>query len=450
MTLPTDQALAALAAGDTAAWTWVVVTWGPGLHAQARRICGEADLAEDAVQEALLHIRTAAGRFKPPTEGDSAAAAAGWILGVGRRCALELIRRRRRSRERDRRWRPESHAADAADDSDQEGAGRRLRQELAGLPAQQREILVQHYLEDMPYADIAAQRGISAGNARVCAHRGLERLRRRLGRGAALLGLPALTGQLQALAATLPAAAPAAATQAVWLAIPATTTAAIPAAIALGGLSTMAKTLIAAACVVAASLPLTFWSQAGAEERRREEARTEEPRREGTTASAASGTVAGTVLGTDHGKGVIELVDAQGAAHRFTPRWIGGREGGLDPEVLRQARSLRPGASVTVAWVEEEGRRIQTLTVASNGPESGTITGTLISVDKSKGAVEIEDAHGRRYRLQPHWRGGMPADGGGLDQETIAAVARHAPGDRVTIAWTWEERMRIERITRPE
>ena len=50
--------------------------------------------------------------------------------------------------------------------------------------------------------------------------------------------------------------------------------------------------------------------------------------------------------------------------------------------------------------------------------------------------------------LMPHWRGGMPKDGGGLDKEMLAKLAGFKVGDNVRIEWSWQERRRIEGIAK--
>lgn len=78
---------------------------------------------------------------------------------------------------------------------------------------------------------------------------------------------------------------------------------------------------------------------------------------------------------------------------------------------------------------------------------SGTSEGTIASLDKGK--LVLQTAEGALL-LMPHWRGGAPKDGGGLDKAMLETLAAFKPGDRVLIAWTWSERRRIERIQRVE
>jgi RNA polymerase sigma-70 factor (sigma-E family) len=85
------------------------------------------------------------------------------------------------------RWRRETPAetvpeVSSADDlADRQALGALVRQALAGLPRQQRAVLVLRYWEDLPEAEVAALLGCSAGAVKSHAHRGLRRLRELLG-----------------------------------------------------------------------------------------------------------------------------------------------------------------------------------------------------------------------------------------------------------------------------
>lgn len=74
---------------------------------------------------------------------------------------------------------------------------------------------------------------------------------------------------------------------------------------------------------------------------------------------------------------------------------------------------------------------------------TGTSSGTIVSLEKGKLVLKTGDGN---LLFMPHWKGGMPKDGGGLDKATLEKLEKFKPGDQVTIAWVWEERRRIERI----
>jgi hypothetical protein len=73
----------------------------------------------------------------------------------------------------------------------------------------------------------------------------------------------------------------------------------------------------------------------------------------------------------------------------------------------------------------------------------GVSEGTIVKLEKGKLILRTGDGD---LLFAAHWRGGMPKDGGGLDQETVAALEAFKIGQKVRIAWTWSERRRIESI----
>jgi RNA polymerase sigma-70 factor (sigma-E family) len=88
------------------------------------------------------------------------------------------------------KWRRESpvadvpdrpHPASQADPADEYATGALVRSALAGLPRQQRAVLVLRYIEDLPAASVAELLGISVGSVKTHAHRGLRALRESLG-----------------------------------------------------------------------------------------------------------------------------------------------------------------------------------------------------------------------------------------------------------------------------
>src|SRR4051812_16338150 len=183
MTDPSDsaEALARLAVGhDPAAWAWLVRRHGAAAYALARRILREDAAADDACQEAYLHVRLSAARFVARS-ADADAAARAWILAIVGNMSLRLLRDRRT------RGRKEAAMGGAAEPVSPEPAGAvdetlrdALHRELAALPERHRRPLLLAYAEGMDHARIAELLGISVGNARVLVHRALERLRARL------------------------------------------------------------------------------------------------------------------------------------------------------------------------------------------------------------------------------------------------------------------------------
>ena len=73
----------------------------------------------------------------------------------------------------------------------------------------------------------------------------------------------------------------------------------------------------------------------------------------------------------------------------------------------------------------------------------GTSEGEIVSKEKGKLVVHTKDGN---LLFMAHWRGGNPADGGGMDKETLAKLEHFKAGQKVKIGWIWQERRRIESI----
>ena len=78
-------------------------------------------------------------------------------------------------------------------------------------------------------------------------------------------------------------------------------------------------------------------------------------------------------------------------------------------------------------------------------PRKGTVTGVVSA--KGDNWIEVKadgEEKGRRY--VPHWRGGAPAAGGGLDKDMLARMKDTPLNSRVKIDWEFEERARVVKI----
>jgi RNA polymerase sigma factor (sigma-70 family) len=197
------SALARLATHrDPAALEVILREAGTGMEQLTRRLAGDAEMARDATQECLLHVRDHAGSFCPPAEGADAAARS-WILRIAANAALEL---RRRQTRRCRHERIASRIAPAASPSPDEAFASAeitsiVRRELAELAEPTRAAIALHHLAGLGYSDVAAALGIPEGTAKTRVRRGLAELRHRLTRARVMCSLPALVGIFSDLAA---------------------------------------------------------------------------------------------------------------------------------------------------------------------------------------------------------------------------------------------------------
>lgn len=214
-----------------------------------------------------------------------------------------------------------------------------------------------------------------------------------------------------------------------------------------------------------------------------------------------SGVDVGVIMEVMPMRGAFVLKSDQGHIRTYTPQWRGGlpkEGGGLDPEIVQGVRQLKVDDRVALRWEWKERffvvkmRREGGDEPHSEKPEkpaatgkpnhekphhgqpkhekpdhgkpgspphpladqldakpaqtAGWITGTVVRVDP-KGMLILKDDAGVEHRLVPHWRGGMPQEGGGFDQTMIECMSYLKPGQVVKARWEWEERPRLAELT---
>ena len=75
----------------------------------------------------------------------------------------------------------------------------------------------------------------------------------------------------------------------------------------------------------------------------------------------------------------------------------------------------------------------------------GEVTGVVTA--KGDNWIEVKaDGEEKARKYVPHWRGGNPDKGGGLDKAMIAEIKKLPLKSRVRIEWAFEERPRVEKI----
>ncbi len=166
-------------AGDLTAFEELYRTHGGRLHAVAYRMVGEADAADDVVQEIFLTAFRKLGTFR----GESSLGT--WLYRLGVNVCLDWLRSRARRNERRTEW----LEGDVADPSDAAGRGLGivdrldLERAIGGLPDGCRAAFLLHDVEGFEHKEIAAMLGIAEGTSKSQVHKARRRLR-------ALLTLP--------------------------------------------------------------------------------------------------------------------------------------------------------------------------------------------------------------------------------------------------------------------
>jgi RNA polymerase sigma-70 factor (ECF subfamily) len=178
---PDDRALArALAAGDEEAFRLLVELETSTVLRACYRILGRHDDAEDATQGTFVLAHRALGSYR----GDGSPRA--WLLRIATRECWRAAAARRRHRVREASLDDGSLPAlpvsgDPAGDVLEAERRTRVREAVAALPEPYREVVTLRFFGELSLADIAASTGRPTGTVKAQLHRGIERLRHRLG-----------------------------------------------------------------------------------------------------------------------------------------------------------------------------------------------------------------------------------------------------------------------------
>lgn len=170
-----EELMAAYVGGDEAAFDLLFGRYAPMVFAMVKRHLRNDDLAREYTQQTFFRLHGARndfrsdGRLRP------------WLLTI----AMNLVRGHWRKQKRRRHVDHDLdlEAAPQAEFTDMELGQRAelLHGALAKLPPTQREVVELHWLQGLPYAEVASIVGSSEGAVRVRAHRAYGRLRELLG-----------------------------------------------------------------------------------------------------------------------------------------------------------------------------------------------------------------------------------------------------------------------------
>ncbi|HEY1120762.1 MAG TPA: sigma-70 family RNA polymerase sigma factor [Haloferula sp.] len=161
------------------------------VHAVARRVTGNDELARDAAQTTFVKLARDVANV-PRT-----VSLAAWLHRTSRCAAVDLVRSEDRRRKREEL--AYQHAPmNATPEPEWERLAPVIDEAVDSLPAADRELVLAKYYGNESFAGIAARFGWTEANARKRASRSLEKLRH-------LLGKRGLTTTAAALATALPA-----------------------------------------------------------------------------------------------------------------------------------------------------------------------------------------------------------------------------------------------------
>lgn len=162
---------------DRSAFAAVFGHFGPRIKAYLMRRGSDAASAEEVVQEVMVTLWRRAETFDARQANAST-----WVFTIARNKRIDMMRRERRP-EID----PEDPALVPADNGnaerrvEQAQEAERLRGAMAGLPAEQKDLLTMAFFEDKPHSAIAAESGLPLGTVKSRIRLAMARLRKELG-----------------------------------------------------------------------------------------------------------------------------------------------------------------------------------------------------------------------------------------------------------------------------
>ena len=176
---PDPALVAAVGAGDAGALALLYDRFSGMLLGLAHRILGDASDAEEILQEAFLQVWNQAGRYDPGRSSVST-----WLVLITRSRAIDRLRSRKvkdRTLLGVQQEKRGSHTSPkGVGDVFRQERGRRLRQEMALLPPEQREVLEMAFFRGMTQSEIAGRTGIPLGTVKTRSLLAMRKLRKSL------------------------------------------------------------------------------------------------------------------------------------------------------------------------------------------------------------------------------------------------------------------------------
>jgi RNA polymerase sigma-70 factor (ECF subfamily) len=151
----------------------------PTLLALAKRVLGNAADAEEVLQEVFVHVWNQAGRYDPTRSSVST-----WLVLIARSRAIDRLRSRRvveRTHEAAHQENPGDHTSpEGADNVFMQERRERVRDELAKLPPEQREVLEMAFYQGLTQTEIASRADIPLGTVKTRTLLAMKKLRNAL------------------------------------------------------------------------------------------------------------------------------------------------------------------------------------------------------------------------------------------------------------------------------
>ena len=159
--------------GEREAFDELIRRWAQPLRRHVARVAGDAQAADELVQDIWLRVLQGIGRLQDPRRFRP------WLFGIAHRRLMDQLRERYAA--------PSTHPVEAIDDfaadtpdPDRDLLARELERGLARLPAGERDVLSLFYLEELSLADVAQALAVPVGTVKSRLFRARQLLRQQL------------------------------------------------------------------------------------------------------------------------------------------------------------------------------------------------------------------------------------------------------------------------------
>jgi RNA polymerase sigma-70 factor (ECF subfamily) len=182
--VPSDEDLVeAFQSGDISAFDQLVQRWDRKIQGVVYRLVGNHEEARDLSQEAFLKAYRALGTFKRESRFSS------WLYQIALNATRDRLRRRRRHADvslDEVEERPDASLRDGRPSAfeliESSDLSRLVAAAMAGLPDEQREVLILKEYEGLTFPEIAVTLDVPLSTVKTRLYRGLVQLRIRLER----------------------------------------------------------------------------------------------------------------------------------------------------------------------------------------------------------------------------------------------------------------------------
>ncbi len=177
---PDTELLLRLAAGEEAALEQIMKLWGERVRGYLVRLTGNQTVAEDLTEETFVRLYQTRHRFQPAKHSGTFST---WLFGIAANLGREHLRWKNRHPTSPLEEAPEPLGQDSPNgQAESREKANAVREAIARLPDDLREVILLSEYEEMSHAQIAAMSGCTpkAVERRLC--RARELLRKALGR----------------------------------------------------------------------------------------------------------------------------------------------------------------------------------------------------------------------------------------------------------------------------